>query len=70
MSKEIEFGRLRNYGIQKLKKPTRGKLVFIENGKESVLYDDKPFAWLSFMKKELIKQGYSPKSLKVKYHAS
>jgi len=69
MNKEVEFGRLKHYGVQKLKKPTRGKLVFIDNGKEVILYEDKPFAWLNFMKSELIKQGYKSETLKVKYYA-
>lgn len=69
MNKEIEFGRLKHYGVQKLNKPKRGKLVLIEGSRETVLYEDKPFAWLNFMKSELIKQGYKSETLKVKYYA-
>jgi hypothetical protein len=73
MSTEIEnkrFGVHRKTGvdIKRRKKPTRGRLIYMHGSEERVLYQNEPFGFLQFIKKQLIQvNGYNPLTLKIKY---
>lgn len=65
------FGVHKKYGIttSTKKKPTRGILVEVIGSQETVLFEDKPFGFLNWMKQDLVKnKGRDPKTLRIRYY--
>jgi hypothetical protein len=44
-----------------------GKLIYQEGQRVTILHNDKPFALLHALKKEMIQKGYKKENLKIKY---
>lgn len=64
------FGLHKKYGVTPVKqKPKRGNLVSVIGGVETILYENQPFGFLQFMKKEYIeKRGWKKENLKIRYY--